>query len=146
MLLKKQDLLERTSAACGFRWNSEVRKHYSKEVKEAKHSRMLSRKLPSNQDRVFISYLDEPELIKSHPLYPAIKLLNKFISKDVEAKAGRVPRVDELTTIIDDMDREIERLNQKLKEAKQAELAVTEDYMMLLRILERSRVKTNNPK
>lgn len=89
--------------------------------------------------RVFISYLDEPEHIKSHPLYPAIKLLNKFISKDAGAKAGRVPRVDELTAIIDDKDREIEHLNQKLKEAKQAELAVTEDYMMLLRILDRAR-------
>ncbi|MBM7605796.1 prespore-specific regulator [Metabacillus crassostreae] len=30
------DQLNRTSAACGYRWNAEVRKHYKKEVEHAK--------------------------------------------------------------------------------------------------------------
>lgn len=33
------DHLNRTSAACGYRWNAEVRKHYKKEVEHAKKLR-----------------------------------------------------------------------------------------------------------
>jgi prespore-specific regulator len=40
--------LTRTAAACGFRWNSEVRKHYEDELKQAKQEKK-SRRSESNQ-------------------------------------------------------------------------------------------------
>ncbi|MBW3496119.1 RsfA family transcriptional regulator [Bacillus sp. FDAARGOS_1420] len=44
--------LTRTSAACGFRWNSYVRKQYTEEIKQAKQNRKLGNTIsPSKQKK-----------------------------------------------------------------------------------------------
>ncbi|SDI76533.1 RsfA family transcriptional regulator [Alteribacillus bidgolensis] len=43
------DMLERTSAACGFRWNAIVRQKYEHKVKEAKRERKMRMRASANQ-------------------------------------------------------------------------------------------------
>lgn len=51
--------LGRTTTACGFRWNSEVRKHHEKEIKEAKLKGKEQRK---NRNKIAnVSVVDRPE-------------------------------------------------------------------------------------
>jgi RsfA family transcription factor len=40
-------LLARTPAACGFRWNSYVRKQYQEEIQQAKQDRKMGNNIPS---------------------------------------------------------------------------------------------------
>ncbi|HDR4369198.1 TPA: RsfA family transcriptional regulator [Bacillus cereus] len=40
--------LARTPAACGFRWNSYLRKQYEKEIQQAKQNRKVGNKIPSS--------------------------------------------------------------------------------------------------
>ncbi|WP_158737528.1 RsfA family transcriptional regulator [Alteribacillus sp. YIM 98480] len=43
------DMLERTSAACGFRWNAIVRQKFEHKVKEAKRERKMRMRATANQ-------------------------------------------------------------------------------------------------
>ncbi|MGP4059707.1 RsfA family transcriptional regulator [Halobacillus litoralis] len=65
------DKLQRTPAACGFRWNATVRKEYQKEIQEAKNSRKATRTLytppPTSDDTPMsldaaISFLKEMKI------------------------------------------------------------------------------------
>lgn len=44
-------LLNRTPAACGFRWNSYVRKQYQEEIQQAKQNREVGNKISPSQQK-----------------------------------------------------------------------------------------------
>ncbi|MDA2067910.1 RsfA family transcriptional regulator [Bacillus cereus] len=44
-------LLNRTPAACGFRWNSYVRKQYQEEIKQAKQNRKMGNNISPSQQK-----------------------------------------------------------------------------------------------
>lgn len=53
--------LARTPAACGFRWNSYVRKQYEKEIQQAKQNRKIGNNISPSQlkkeTKLFIPYI-----------------------------------------------------------------------------------------
>lgn len=56
------DVLGRTPAACGFRWNSEVRKRYAEEIGKAKQECLNSEKVPMHlveRDKKVITIYDK---------------------------------------------------------------------------------------
>ncbi|WP_186446278.1 RsfA family transcriptional regulator [Paenibacillus cremeus] len=131
--------LGRTSAACGFRWNSDVRSRYEDAIREARQeARVVGRPKPSPKSRLSISRLLEVETVRSHPLITAIDVINQYIDQE-ERQFIQNRKFDELTKIIEQRDQEIESLKQQLRTAKEAEFSLTEDYKTLLQILERAR-------
>ncbi len=53
-------LLARTPAACGFRWNSYVRKQYQEEIQLAKQDRKMGNNIPSphqKKKKLFVYYI-----------------------------------------------------------------------------------------
>lgn len=53
-------LLARTPAACGFRWNSYVRKQYQEEIQLAKQDRKMGNNIPlspSEKKKLFVYYI-----------------------------------------------------------------------------------------
>jgi prespore-specific regulator len=110
-----------------------LRKQYVSEIKSAKQERLGSNKRPA-RERLSEKRLVESEATVKHPLMAIIKSLEKYIQTDNR------PRNDEsFMAIIEQKDREIERLQRELEVAREAEYAVTEDYRALLKILERAR-------
>lgn len=53
--------LNRTSSACGFRWNSYVRKQYKEEIKIAKHRRK-NEKEKNNESLIENTFAESPQI------------------------------------------------------------------------------------
>ncbi|MGZ4134618.1 MAG: RsfA family transcriptional regulator [Tumebacillaceae bacterium] len=62
--VESANLLGRTPAACGYRWNGVVRKHYDDGIKEAKTAKKerLSIRQQAKQRRVYGPDLDDPSI------------------------------------------------------------------------------------
>ncbi|MFC5449048.1 RsfA family transcriptional regulator [Paenibacillus aestuarii] len=71
------EILGRTSAACGFRWNSEVRKGYETDIKDAKLNRSRAKQKP-----------------------PTIKNEEVFVSVTKDSIRNNIPFEEVMTTII----------------------------------------------
>ncbi|WP_226578454.1 RsfA family transcriptional regulator [Halobacillus litoralis] len=101
--------LQRTPAACGFRWNATVRKHYQKEIQDAKNSRKATRTFytpPANADETPMS------------LDAAISFLKEMKHKQFE---------DEGKASLETQLQQLNEANKKLKEElKQWEAAWNE--------------------
>lgn len=108
--------LERTSAAAGFRWNSEVRKRYENEIKEAKIERkntvLVKPKVKANP----ISTVTENNLIPISDILEAFQLMEHAIDK---------------------LRKENEELKMKLE--NKPELKINEDFKSMLKIIENAR-------
>ncbi|HEX6594831.1 MAG TPA: RsfA family transcriptional regulator [Bacillota bacterium] len=57
--------LSRTPAACGFRWNATIRKHYHEAIEQAKETRKQTVKSSFNRDQLKLPLDDERDAIES---------------------------------------------------------------------------------
>lgn len=116
--------LNRTSAACGFRWNSELRKHYEDAIRKAKQERLLNKKgqapAPAQPDIVLSRDASEPSQSDESPL--------RAVSQYIE----------ELEEKVKLQQSEIARLKEKLHQER-PELLVSEDLHHLMKILKHAR-------
>ncbi|MFE5324724.1 RsfA family transcriptional regulator [Paenibacillus sp. NPDC056579] len=133
--------LIRTSAACGFRWNSYVRKQYEKEIREAKQDRMNRKQQKmhlSKHDTVTVSSVTEkdPEQLTQY-LEQIIELANKQKMQ----LSNMVKEITRLKEQLRDKESEISQLKDQLKvtSGTPSEFTVNEDYRTLLQILQRAR-------
>jgi prespore-specific regulator len=140
--------LTRTSAACGFRWNSYVRKQYKtgielakKQRKELKKQDVLSEE--SNQNELVvvetIQSSSSSEEQVSKVTFPAVIHFLEGLHKRAEASSGfeeerekSVEKIKELEKKTYYLAAENERLSKNLK-------AIEEDYRSLIEIMERAR-------
>lgn len=122
--------LSRTAAACGFRWNSYVRKKYKNEISEAKKARKAypkqgrKGKEPDIQD-------EQKEKTKSFSTKDIIQFL-----MDMEEAQSNIQSESEIQ---ETLKRENERLKQELAETKHQLQTIKNDYASLLGILEKAR-------
>jgi len=134
--------LDRTPAACGFRWNSEIRKRYEEEIRQAKIERKRQQRMKTTGHiNVTLEVNTTPENTAApHPLQKVIEEISSYIrnERNVPAPADREELL-QLKSRLEEKDRIIEDLRRQLNEAKEAQVAVTEDYKTLLKILERAR-------
>jgi len=130
--------LSRTSAACGFRWNSYVRKQYKSGIEHAKKQRKEGKKPektgqnsePSNKAQSAETHL-LPETDSSFEFKKVLKYIENLYSAASSASSNKeeqkqlLERIKELEKENGNLARELERLR--------------EDYQALMDILNRAR-------
>ncbi|UOF90870.1 RsfA family transcriptional regulator [Fodinisporobacter ferrooxydans] len=170
------DVLSRTPAACGYRWNGVVRKHYETEIKQAKldrKHRMSNRKdtvvfKQSPPTKAFHSpnYSDRPlstvkptvslsKPLETNRLSDALTCIEAFAAsyKDLQAKNILLEEsISQFKQRIRELEEEIDRLREMpVTPISQAE-QLNEDSKTLLQIMDRARkildldVESNEPK
>lgn len=136
--------LSRTAAACGFRWNSAVRKQYKTGIELAKKQRKELKKQSSLPERDESNRSDFSETQQEAPLNGEITFqavihflqglykkaeLTTSVQEDKEKSFGKIKELEKKTYYL---AAENERLEKNLK-------AIEEDYRSLLEIMERAR-------
>jgi prespore-specific regulator len=137
--------LTRTSAACGFRWNSFVRKQYKSGIELAKKQRKELKKqsIPAENDHPGDPVMEETtssvsnksEGVTFHAVVHFLENLHKKASATSsieEAKEKSIQKIKELEKKTYSLAAENERLTKNLK-------AIEEDYRSLIEIMERAR-------
>jgi prespore-specific regulator len=109
--------LGRTTAACGFRWNSEVRKHYVEEIRAAKQERN------GKKGRVKVSKVVREE-------DTAKRLVNNLQFKIQRLESQNEKLILQVRELMTELD--------ALKSVPNA-FTITDDYMELLKIFQRAR-------
>ncbi|UOQ46285.1 RsfA family transcriptional regulator [Halobacillus salinarum] len=148
------DILNRTSAACGFRWNAEVRQKYEQAVELAKKQRKeKKRKEASMQAAVEPSRVQTYHYQENHEeADDEIPVFKQPVKADTEPELQLSQVIRYLkglqkdsagTDSVKNKLQELETENSKLKEMnaklnRQLE-AMSEDYQALIQIMDRAR-------
>ncbi|KHE71699.1 RsfA family transcriptional regulator [Halobacillus sp. BBL2006] len=158
------DVLNRTSAACGFRWNAEVRQKYEQAVELAKKQRKEKKRKEAKQQPVYqeatrsISYQPEQEEEQIPHLpekkeavtyhvpaannyennYEAELNLSQVIRflKDLQKETKISDSVKEQITYLENENKALTEQNRQLN--RQLE-SMSEDYQSLIQIMDRAR-------
>ncbi|MGG2095316.1 RsfA family transcriptional regulator [Bacillus sp. S13(2024)] len=146
------DQLNRTSAACGFRWNAEVRQNYEEAVQIAKKQRKELKRVQATQQKQQISRLRPKKSVvidvefseELSPNQPSLTMQDVIsFLQNVEQNN---PRVAKLQTENETLRRQLEKLRntnqeleKKLETLKNQQQSVQEDYETLVRIMDRAR-------
>lgn len=151
------DKLNRTSAACGFRWNAVVRSRYEKALQMAKKHRKERQRLlgknqagkkrllytpptPSLEEFGELTQLKAPEpteLTIDH----VIAFLQSFKSDNVHAEALKTEN-ERLKKELDELAAKNEELEKKIAKLEEDSSAMMEEYETMLRIMNRARKMT----
>ncbi|WP_102026927.1 RsfA family transcriptional regulator [Salirhabdus sp. Marseille-P4669] len=159
------DKLNRTAAACGFRWNAEVRRRYEKAIEIAKRQRKEKKRAMANQQR----YTPRPT-----PTYEQtpIPTSSTTIQSNVMESVGQISRtqangsfrsIDEVISYLKEFKNEYEtsyksqtlmtkleqdnnllrdeneKLQQKLAKLEKKYESMEEDYQVLMSIMDKAR-------
>ncbi|OIK06466.1 RsfA family transcriptional regulator [Bacillus sp. MUM 13] len=137
--------MSRTAAACGFRWNSYVRKQYKTDIEQAKKKRKDSKGQISEEERKDIAYMGEKEaasgtigaennyLETTKEVVRNLSKLSEEYKLYIEEKKLIQAENDKLSEWILSLVEENNILKNKLKN-------VEEDYTILLSIMEKARM------
>ncbi len=129
--------LGRTPAACGFRWNSTVRKKYETAINIAKKQRQ-KRNREHNKQTTSSSVVHDT----LHSLDQVIRYLRQFKNEINELKRSQKELEMELKNREDEVKR-LEQENQQMKSqlnhVKTDYQLVNDDYRTLVQIMERAR-------
>lgn len=129
--------LKRTAAACGFRWNSEVRKHYITEIAEAKEARGKLKE----KSKAFVAAI---QTVKRTDVDVELDYTEVIVEAARKQKVQTLNVTRQLQELIQEKKLLQEKLQvlqqevQSLREAK-PESALHEDYKALIEILQRAR-------
>ena len=146
--------LSRTAAACGFRWNSSIRKQYKSGIEVAKKQRKAVKKNPDGEIEIIgntvESNFENKEKIEKEP-YRAVKTDTKeFIFEDVISYLNKLyiraiesSDYQENLTLYEEKIRSLEHqleniYNEKNRLAKEL-YEMEHDYKALIEIMERAR-------
>lgn len=136
--------LSRTAAACGFRWNSSVRKQYKTGIELAKRQR---KELKKKSQDVFDSHqVDGEKKIKGNEaelngilsIEQVISFLQRLKEKEIQFDTS----VDELKKYKEERDDLRKKLKETLEENEKMRKEINslkDDYLALLSIMEKAR-------
>lgn len=142
--------LGRTAAACGFRWNSCVRKRYDAAISIAKSQRQQLKKLGRSSPAAVAEVEEAAAPAKRHTPNPVQAAQHDDDQEQqIESVIRMLMNQKELSRRIRELERELEGKELEIKELMEAnerarkELdqvqGVNEDYRALLQIMERAR-------
>jgi prespore-specific regulator len=137
--VESANLLGRTPAACGYRWNGVVRKHYEDSIKEAKTAKKerLSIRQQAKQRRVYGPDLEDPSI---DGIIRALKNHERDYYNMQEKSRLLEMRVAELEAQLHELIDENTQLRQESSFAqKPAPDVLNEDSKTLLEIMDRAR-------
>ena len=135
--------LSRTPAACGFRWNSQVRKQYKAGIELAKKQRKELKKSSQGfyQKEEESPEVQEEQVTKKHEglnFDIIISYLEGF--KNKEQKTIQIyQEKQELESRISEMENRIKELLEENERLKKENTAIKDEYLSLLSIMEKAR-------
>ncbi|MGG3800266.1 RsfA family transcriptional regulator [Metabacillus fastidiosus] len=129
--------LSRTAAACGFRWNSSVRKQYKTGIELAKKQRKELRKQLSKEvpDKEVLN--EEPVLASDISLKEVIVLLQQYENMPSLHELKR--ENEQLVEKVAVLEKEVEKLEQEKRTFTDHIQVIEEDYHALIEIMDRAR-------
>lgn len=120
--------IHRTPAACGFRWNKELRQHYVQEITEAKRLRLNNKEVAAIQKNSNCPDVHHSsELIKT-----CLSSILQHTMKQQHLIESQYATIDKLTEENQNLAHQFSTLEAKLK-------TVEEDYQTFITIMERAR-------
>ncbi|WP_042223364.1 RsfA family transcriptional regulator [Oceanobacillus manasiensis] len=153
------DKLNRTSAACGFRWNAEVRTKYDNAIDLAKRQRKeKKRALAGHSTRVikpvaqitapstesdYQPLEQTPSVVENAPITmdTVIRFL-KDVKKDYYASNQSKASLAQMQQENTKLKEEVKELSQQLKQTESQLATVQEDYQVFIQIMDRARKMT----
>lgn len=147
------DELNRTSAACGFRWNAEVRNKYIHAIDLAKRQRKERKRAQAKQIRkepsITVpqevenksSLIMEPEEPVEMTLESVIHYLQSF-QKDYYASNQVKNKAEKIQYENNELRENVSRLERELSITRKKLATVEEDYKVFIQIMERARKMT----
>jgi len=155
------DKLNRTSAACGFRWNAEIRKKYISAIDLAKRQRKEKKraieKAKKNTRPSIITFQPNYETIMEEntdtttevaqmqpttiTLETVIQFLNQ-LKKDYYASNQSKVSLDQAQKENIMLKEQIAKLEKKLSETEHELVTIQEDYKVFVQIMDRARKMT----
>ncbi|MGM0837394.1 MAG: RsfA family transcriptional regulator [Bacillota bacterium] len=135
--------LSRTSAACGFRWNSYVRKQYKSGIELAKKQRKEIKrehatKIPDPDVSEFNSINEKLYVSDNLTISAVISYLNHLEQLENEYTKLKDENL-QLKRKVDKLEEEVQLLGQSKLELETSMNLVEEDYRALIEIMERAR-------
>lgn len=133
--------LGRTPAACGFRWNSFVRKNYEPAIQIAKSQRQGRSKVRKKQPLVL-----QGELEKQEDPVSSLATVIRFLRQHKREYANVSKQVRQLEKQLEEREAELHQLRSEYNELKkrvdhtQADYqSINDDYRALIKIMDRAR-------
>ena len=149
------DRLNRTSAACGFRWNAEVRQNYEQAVaiakrqrKQNKREQLRQRTEQTNKSELYQSKIttdDKNSHQMNHQSESKSIDLDQVINYLVELKhqylnsSQQVANYDQLESEHQQLMKENQKLEKQIKSLEKQVETIQEDYQAFLQIMDRAR-------
>ncbi|MCM3713089.1 RsfA family transcriptional regulator [Alkalihalobacillus oceani] len=146
--------LSRTSAACGFRWNSTIRKKYESAIALAKKQRSKNKKGKAVQESKWQEETSEELTAQESPV-EQVEQKPEQETEPASAKAEPVTLTMEqvidflheyhknqqqaVAKDVESLKQENEALKQELEKVKEDKRIMAEDYRALLSIMDRAR-------
>jgi prespore-specific regulator len=138
--------LSRTSAACGFRWNSTVRKQYDSAIqlakkarKEAKLHHVLNRNTSSSEKNEMVTVQEEKRFLTVKEKTAWYDELITFLKEEREKICEQGVEDNALT----DLREENTELKKQLAEMRAEYLEIKEDYQLMIHAMQRAAKKEN---
>ncbi|MEW9675862.1 RsfA family transcriptional regulator [Lentibacillus sp. L22] len=154
------DKLNRTSAACGFRWNAEVRRKYDHAIDLAKRQRKekkraIAQSLPKsrktaislpqpNKERPVVTETSSdsvPANTSALTLDMVIQYLNE-VKKDYHASNQSKQSLEAMQEENARLNEQVDELEQKLAQTEKQLATIQEDYQVFMQIMDRARKMT----
>lgn len=137
------DLLNRTAAACGFRWNAVVRKLHEKELEEAKKERKERMRLLQSASRKRM----QPMYMMSHTTGTEASIPLSALSLDViiaylmklQHDTPAEQEVQKWQKVAAASSRKMQELESTIQKLKQENKEIKEDYEQFVNIMNRAR-------
>lgn len=121
--------VHRTPAACGFRWNKELRSRYQKEISEAKtvrHATLLSQR-------------QHKTMVKTKTTKDAPKEIHTLLERLEHYTAKQQNLIAEQDKVIEQLKSDNKKLEQTVHQLETKLTSVEEDYHTFISIMERAR-------
>lgn len=154
------DKLNRTSAACGFRWNAEVRRKYDHAIDLAKRQRKekkraIAQSLPKprktaislpqpNKETPVVTETSSdsvPANTSALTLDMVIQYLNE-VKKDYHASNQSKQSLEAMQEENARLNEQVDELEQKLAQTEKQLATIQEDYQVFMQIMDRARKMT----
>ncbi len=143
--------LSRTPAACGFRWNSFVRKQYAEGIELAKKQRKENKKtaLKGRVEETRVTVNEEGAVSAASPAadkqgivsrpFQDLESVIAFLESLKEGDAGRSEKERKLQEEVDILVKDKERMILEISILKEKLSAMEEDYRALIEIMDKAR-------
>ncbi|WP_028783314.1 RsfA family transcriptional regulator [Thalassobacillus devorans] len=154
------DALNRTSAACGFRWNAEVRQKYDQAIEIAKKQRKEKKRAeaieqPKRAAKAPVPYSGEQSSpneehsanFTDQPSEPAFSQMNlrdvinylRSLQTDMDSSANHRNKLEKVTAENQQLKEEKNKLEKKYAQLQRQLVTMQDDYQALIQIMDRAR-------